>query len=147
MTHKDKISLKAISISFLLVCLSLPIQAKDTVLGGDVTELNADGPNQGLSAYDLIRQFGGPKPIESPDLYPGNHTGVKHILEHTDNIVGHHFVFLIHKNEDRDRDKFTKFGDRQRNEITAEDSLEAFLFHHGNAKNNIQQNCHQGECR
>jgi len=108
-----------------LVCAILPIQAKDIV-----TELNADGPNQGLSAYDLIKQFGGPKPIESPDLYPGNHTGVKHIFERTDDVVGHHFVFIIHKNEDRDRDKFTKFSDRQRNEIKAyrksDDKLKGF---------------------
>lgn len=84
-----------------------------------VTYLNSDGPNQGLSAYDLIRDFGGPRPIESPDLFPENHPGVEHIFERTDSIVGHHFVFTIHKNEDKDRDKYIKFGDRQRNEIKA----------------------------
>ncbi|MDB4837166.1 hypothetical protein OAH87_01730 [Marinomonas sp.] len=94
------------------------------------TTLKADGPNQGLSAYDLIRKFGGSKPIESPDLYPENHPGVKHIFERTDDIVGHHFVFTIHKHEDKDRDKYKKFNDRQRNEIKiysgSKDDLKGF---------------------
>lgn len=107
-----------------LTFMSLPIQAEE------VTRLDSDGPNHGLKAYDLIRNFGGPKSIESPDLYPGNHTEVEHILERTDDIVGHHFVFLMHKNEDKDRDKFKKFNDRQRNEIKAygrsDDKLKGF---------------------
>lgn len=84
-----------------------------------ITKLKADGPNQGMTAYDLIREFGGPKPMEAPDLYPENHPEVKHIFERTDDVVGHHFVFTIHKNQDRDRNKYIKFGDRQRNEIKA----------------------------
>ena len=83
------------------------------------TVLTSDGPDQGLTAYELIKKFGGPKPIESPDLYPGNHTGEKHIFERTDDVVGHHFVFTIHKHLDKDRNKFKKFADRQRNEIKA----------------------------
>ncbi len=82
--------------------------------------LDADGKDAGLSAYDLIRRFGGKRPIESPDLYPGNHTEVKHILEDSDNIVGNHFVFLSHRDKDRDRNRFD-ITDRQRNEIKAYD--------------------------
>lgn len=84
-----------------------------------VTRLESDGPNQGFSAYDLIRQFGGPRPIEAPDLYQGNHTDVEHIFEDHDSVVGNHFVFTIHRDLDKDRNKFEKFGDRQRNEIKA----------------------------
>ena len=35
--------------------------------------LDADGDQVGLDTYDLIRAFGGPNPIEAPDLYPVNH--------------------------------------------------------------------------
>lgn len=82
-------------------------------------ELKSDGPDQGLTAYELIRNFAGPRPIESPDLYPQNHPDVRHIIERTDEVVGHHFVFKIHRDLDKDRDKYIKFGDRQRNEIKA----------------------------
>lgn len=95
-----------------------------------VTQLVSDGPEQGLSAYELIRNFGGPKAIEAPDLYPDNHPQVEHIFEQTDNVVGHHFVFTIHKTEDKDRNKYVKFDDRQRNEIKAysgsKDALKGF---------------------
>jgi len=103
---------------------------KNTQAETIVTELKADGPKQGMSAYQLIRDFGGPKPIEAPDLYPENHPKVKHIFERTDDVVGHHFVFTIHKNQDKDRNKYVKFGDRQRNEIKAysksSDNLKGF---------------------
>jgi len=82
--------------------------------------LDADGKNTGLSAYDLIRNFGGKRSIESPDLYSENHPGVPHILEDTDDIVGNHFVFLAHRDIDRDRNKL-QIIDRQRNEIKAYD--------------------------
>ena len=78
--------------------------------------LRADGPNTGRSAYDLIRAFGGPRPIESPDLYSNNHPGAAHIYEDSDDEVGDHFVFVIHRDDDVDRDRHT---DRQRNEIKA----------------------------
>ncbi len=84
-----------------------------------VSTLKADGPNQGLSAYELIKDFAGKRPIESPDLYPENHPEIQHIYEDTDDIVGHHFVFLLHRDIDRDRDKYKRFSDRQRNEIKA----------------------------
>ena len=84
-----------------------------------VSSLKADGPGQGLSAYELITAFAGQKPIESPDLFPQNHPNVPHIVEATDSVVGHHFVFLLHRDIDKDRDKYEKFSDRQRNEIKA----------------------------
>ncbi|MBO1254401.1 hypothetical protein J3L16_01735 [Alteromonas sp. 5E99-2] len=85
----------------------------------EVSTLKADGPNEGLSAYELIKNFAGKRPIESPDLYPENHPEIQHIYEDTDDVVGHHFVFLLHRDIDRDRDKYKRFSDRQRNEIKA----------------------------
>ncbi len=78
--------------------------------------LDADGDAVGLDTYDLIRAFGGPNPIESPDLYAVNHPGVRHIYEDTDATVGNHFVFVIHRDVDIDRDRVA-ITDRQRNEI------------------------------
>ena len=78
--------------------------------------LKADGVSSGKSAYDLIRAFGGSRSIESPDLYSVNHPGVPHIFEDTDDVVGDHFVFVVHRDEDRDRDR-QNITDRQRNEI------------------------------
>lgn len=85
--------------------------------------LTSDGPEQGAAVYDLIRGFGGPRPIESPDLYPENHPEVPHILEATDPVVGHHFVFILHLAEDIDRDRLEN-TDRQRNEIKTYDGSE-----------------------
>lgn len=95
-----------------------PTAPKDTA---SLTELSvrmltSDGPNTGLDAYDLIREFGGPRPIEAPDLYSINHPGVDHIYEDTDAEVGDHFVFIIHRDKDMDRNRQDK-SDRQRNEI------------------------------
>ncbi len=91
--------------------------------------LNADGVDSGLSAYELIREFGGPSPIEAPDLYDVNHPGVPHIFEDYDEVVGNHFVFVIHRDIDIDRDRI-ELTDRQRNEIKAysgsERSLKAY---------------------
>ncbi len=78
--------------------------------------LDADGDQVGLEAYDLIHDFGGPNPIEAPDLYPINHPEVRHIYEDTDAIIGDHFVFTIHRDIDIDRDRVEN-DDRQRNEI------------------------------
>ncbi|MFW8591406.1 hypothetical protein ACOI22_11430 [Glaciecola sp. 2405UD65-10] len=50
--------------------------------------------------------------IESPKLYLENHPGEEHIYEDSDNIVENHFVFLLHRDIDKDRDKFKKFDDR-----------------------------------
>lgn len=88
--------------------------------------LDADGDMVGLGAYDLIRAFGGdyvPGPIEAPDLYPINHPGVQHIYEDSDATVGNHFVFIIHRDVDIDRDRVEN-DDRQRNEIKTYDKSE-----------------------
>ena len=88
--------------------------------------LDADGSMVGLDAYDLIRAFGGdrvPGPIEAPDLYPINHPAVRHIYEDTDATVGNHFVFIIHRDIDIDRDRVEN-DDRQRNEIKTYDQSE-----------------------
>ena len=85
--------------------------------------LDADGDQVGLDAYDLIRDFGGPSPIEAPDLYPLNHPGVRHIYEDTDATIGNHFVFIIHRDIDIDRDR-VDITDRQRNEIKTYDKSE-----------------------
>ncbi len=83
-------------------------------------ELKADGPDTGKTSYQLIRKVLGKKPIESPDLYRSNHPKVSHILEGVDDVVGPHFIFLSHLDEDKDRDK--DYTDRQRNEIKAYDN-------------------------
>lgn len=85
--------------------------------------LDADGDGSGLDAYDLIRDFGGPNPIEAPDLYPINHPAVRHIYEDSDATVGNHFVFIIHRDNDIDRDRVEN-DDRQRNEIKTYDKSE-----------------------
>ncbi|MEM9690394.1 MAG: hypothetical protein AAF917_13060 [Pseudomonadota bacterium] len=99
-------------------------EANYTVL--TTRSLESDGPMVGLDAYDLIRAFGGdrvPGPIESPDQYVVNHPGVRHIFEDTDAEVGNHFVFIIHRDIDIDRDR-VDVTDRQRNEIKTYDQSE-----------------------
>ena len=88
--------------------------------------VSADGVNTGLSAYQLITNSFGKKTIESPDLYSGNHTEVVHIIEDTDAEVGNHFVFLSHRDADKDRNK--DLNDRQRNEIKTLGSSDASLL-------------------
>ena len=91
--------------------------------------LDADGDMVGLDAYDLIRDFGGPNPIEAPDLYPINHPGVRHIYEDYDPDIGNHFVFISHRDIDIDRDRVEN-DDRQRNEIktyaSSEEAVKGF---------------------
>ena len=92
--------------------------------------LSADGEGQ-VDTYDLIKNFAGPNPIESPDLYEVNHPGTPHIFESTDDDVGNHFVFVIHRDDDRDRDRLD-ITDRQRNEIKtydkSEDAVKAYEY-------------------
>ncbi|MEL6544202.1 MAG: dystroglycan-type cadherin-like protein, partial [Myxococcota bacterium] len=85
--------------------------------------LDADGADTGLDTYDLIRDFGGPNPIEAPDLYEENHPGTAHIYEALDPLIGEHFVFTIHRDLDIDRDRL-EITDRQRNEIKSYGSSE-----------------------
>lgn len=103
----------------VILLLALLVFNSFVLSSPEVSILKADGPNQGLTAYELIQNFGGKRSIESPDLYPGNHPDEKHIYEDTDHIAGNHFVFVLHRDLDKDRDKYIKFADRQRNEIKA----------------------------
>ncbi len=75
----------------------------------------SDGPNNGLTAYQLIENAFGEDSIEAPDFYSSNHDDVVHIVEDTDATVGNHFVFLAHRDLDYDRNGGP--SDRQRNEI------------------------------
>lgn len=102
-----------------------PTPPTDTVPYTELTvrTLDADGDMVGLDTYDLIRDFGGPNPIEAPDLYPVNHPGIRHIYEDFDPVVGNHFVFIIHRDIDIDRDRLD-ITDRQRNEIKTYSSSE-----------------------
>ncbi len=102
-----------------------PVSVEDETSFTVLTErtLDADGNGIGLSAYDLIRDFGGPGAIESPDLYPVNHPGVEHITEDHDPAIGNHFVFVVHRDIDIDRDR-VDITDRQRNEIKTYDKSE-----------------------
>lgn len=92
--------------------------------------LKADGPETGLDSYSLIQKVFGRRSIESPDLYDNNHPDVLHIVEDEDAIVGPHFVFLAHRDDDGDRDK--DFTDRQRNEIKAYDKSDKSLKAYNN---------------
>jgi hypothetical protein len=103
---------------------SMPDQQSHTVLTARMLE--ADGPGVGLTAYQLIRNFGGVGSIESPDLYLANHPGAEHIFEDSDAVVGNHFVFVIHRDLDIDRDRLV-ITDRQRNEIKTYDVSEKAL--------------------
>lgn len=83
------------------------------------TIVSSDGVNSGLSAYELIENAFAEGSIEAPDFYSSNHDDVAHIFEDEDTIVGPHFVFLAHRDEDYDRDGGP--SDRQRNEIKTYD--------------------------
>ena len=113
---------------FFGCAFSLTLVHLSSVASGidSVRTLDADGPNQGKTAYELIRTFGGNRAIESPDLYPDNHPGKPHIYEAIDDIVGSHFVFTMHRDHDKDRGKHN-ITDRQRNEIKAYDKSERAL--------------------
>lgn len=94
------------------------------------TSLESDGAS-GADTYDLIESVLGGGSIEAPDLYgEDNHEGETHIYEDEDNQVGNHFVFVIHRDEDKDRDVLEN-DDRQRNEIkvfgNSDDHLKGFL--------------------
>lgn len=97
---------------------SQQVASSDFVASSEVS-LESDGVNIGLDAYTLIENVFAQGAIEAPDIYAGNHQGVQHIIEDTDSIVGDHFVFLAHRDEDQDKDKGP--SDRQRNEIKAYD--------------------------
>lgn len=114
-------SKKSLLLSLFLMtlcCCSSLVNAKEFKLKHQHT-LTADGPEEGLDSYAQIWNVLAPKSIESPDLYSSNHTDTKHIIEANDDVVGNHFVFLSHLDDDTDRDKGK--SDRQRNEIKVHD--------------------------
>ena len=108
--------MKLFAISMLLfgMSITIPSVAQDSLEVVSDVQLMADGEG-GVETYALIESVFGAGCIEAPDLYSVNHPGVKHIVETSDDWVGNHFVFKIHKNDDWDRD--TGKTDRQRNEI------------------------------
>ena len=80
--------------------------------------LSATGAANASETYESIENVFGEGSIEAPDLFVGDHTSTPHILEETDSVVGPHFVFLAHRDDD-----FNKGvqSDRQRNEIKTYD--------------------------
>jgi hypothetical protein len=89
--------------------------------------LNAEGSG-GRDAYTIIQSVLGPKSIESgdfPQVKHPCHEDFQHIQQDTDNIVGNHFVFYMHRELDCDPTNDDK-SDRQRCEIKV---------HNGSAKN------------
>ncbi|GAD00761.1 hypothetical protein AALB_0841 [Agarivorans albus MKT 106] len=76
--------------------------------------LDADGPDYGQPAYQLIRQQFGKNAIESPDRFKNDHQGELHIQEYTDKLYGPYFRFILHRDLDGNKGKYI---DRQRNEI------------------------------
>ena len=68
------------SIFFLTVLVFSPLALAQQ----QISILQADGPDRGLKAYELIKKFAGKRSIESPDLYPENHPEIQHIYEETD---------------------------------------------------------------
>ena len=115
---KRKYNLALLLGAFTLACGTSPVWAQSFTEKSHF-ELASDGPDAGLSSYALIQKTFGDRAIESPGLYRSNHFGVPHIIEAEDDIVGPHFVFLAHRDEDKDRDG--KLKGRQRNEIKAYD--------------------------
>ena len=89
---------------------------------GVTTCLNADGPG-GRDAYALVESVFGAGSVEAPDT--DHPKPLQHIVEDVDADVGAHFVFLMHRDIDRDRGRV----DRQRMEIKvydkSDDSLKA----------------------
>lgn len=110
-----KTILKPTLTLFTILSLLFVAQAQNYKVLSTV-KLESDGP-EGVETYALIKSVLGTGSMEVPDLYPENHPGVKHVIEETDDIMGHHFTFLIHRDIDKDRD--TDNLDRQRNEIKA----------------------------
>jgi hypothetical protein len=79
---------------------------------GATTCLNADGVG-GEDSYALVYRALGPEALDNfPDML--HMPPVRHLREDTDDVVGPHFVFLIHRDVDLDHLQ----NDRQRVEIT-----------------------------
>ncbi|MBB1289183.1 dystroglycan-type cadherin-like protein [Pseudoalteromonas sp. SR43-6] len=121
-TLQDTITVNSVdgtSAQIIITIVGAPIAQADGFEKISHVLLRSDGVNSGLGAYTLIENTFGEGSIESPDLYGGNHESVVHIIEDTDTIIGNHFVFLAHRDDDQDKDKGV--SDRQRNEIKTYD--------------------------
>ena len=117
---------------FLLNCYLLLAACSNesgSIIQDSSVELNADGALAGKDAYTLIEEAFGNGSIEAPDFYEADHTDVPHIVENTDNVVGHHFVFLSHRDNDLNKGVDS---DRQRNEIKVFDNSKETLKAHLN---------------
>ncbi|MCM2678567.1 hypothetical protein [Echinimonas agarilytica] len=77
-------------------------------------QLDSDGLGLGMPPYTIIRNAFGSNSIEAPDVFSGDHQTIEHIVEDYDDVVGHHFLFVAHRDEDGNKGEFI---DRQRNEI------------------------------
>lgn len=101
-----------------------PAEQEAFTVTSEVT-LIATGTDSASETYASIERVLGEGSIEAPDLFAGDHTDTAHILEETDSIVGPHFVFLVHRDED-----FNKGvqSDRQRNEIKTYDKSDNNLL-------------------
>ena len=121
-TLQDTITVNSVdgtSAQIIITIVGAPIAQADGFENISNVLLQSDGVDSGLDAYTLIENAFGEGSIESPDLYVGNHESVVHIIEDTDTIIGNHFVFLAHRDDDQDKDKGA--SDRQRNEIKTYD--------------------------
>ena len=78
--------------------------------------VTADGPG-GRDTYALFWDGFGQGSVEAPDLYSNNHSRGRHITEFVGGPTGHFFRFAMHRDLDRDRDRYPDIDDRQRNEI------------------------------
>jgi VCBS repeat-containing protein len=121
-TLQDTITVNSVdgtSAQIIITIVGAPIAQPDGFENISNVLLQSDGVDSGLDAYTLIENAFGEGSIESPDLYVGNHESVVHIIEDTDTIIGNHFIFLAHRDDDQDKDKGA--SDRQRNEIKTYD--------------------------
>lgn len=123
-------SIDGTTVTIIITITGLGETAQNNFIMGSQVTLQSDGVNTGLDAYSLIENVFAQGSIESPDMYNGNHQGVVHIIEDTDESVGDHFVFLAHRDEDQDKDKGP--SDRQRNEIKGYDKSTAKVLAYQN---------------
>ena len=96
-----------------------------------VQQLKADGP-EGEDSLELIYDAYGSNAAETPGVYENDqHYGIDHIFEDSDDIVGDHFVFTLHRDTDSNKGVYSESSPRQRNEIKvhnpSEDRLKGFL--------------------
>ncbi|MFT5123247.1 MAG: hypothetical protein ACI9TH_002398 [Kiritimatiellia bacterium] len=113
------------SILVCFACLAISFAHAEPKLEGQVA-LAADATS-GMDAYTQIQRVFGKRSIESPDRYPGNHTGFEHIRVEEDSEVGGYFRFYLHRDLDGDRHEGRAASDRQRNEIKGYTGSDAVL--------------------